>query len=200
MINFILLGNYNRLVKAVLEEFPDGISGDMLQVSCAYGKLTPSLEEALTEDGHLDVIDILPTQIETVRSKLKHVGKKVRLIQCDATTLNCSDNIYDQALMFFLPHEIPESKRRQAIAETIRVIKPGGRIIFVEFHNPGWLHPLKFYQRLVFLLFEPYAIDLWRHELIHWFPENHGCQILVHQTYFCGLYQKLVVQKLSDSL
>ena len=198
MINFILLGNYNRLVRAVLEEFPDGISGDMLQVSCAYGRLTPSLEEALTEDGHLDVIDILPTQLDTVRRKLKHVDDKVRLIQCDATALNCPDNSYDNVLMFFLPHEVPEQERRMAMSEAIRVAKPGGRIIFVEFTNPGF-HPLRLYERLVFLLFEPFAVDMWRHELTYWFPEGHNCITLNHKTYFGHFFQKLVVQKPSDS-
>ncbi len=195
LINVILLGNYNRLTDAVLEEFPDGISGDMLQVTCAYGKLTPSIEARLNDDGHLDVIDVLQIQLDNVRPKLKHPDTKVRLIQCDATKLNCPDSSYDHVLLFFLPHEVPEDKRREVFAEAIRVTKPGGKLIFVEFHKPHWYHPFRLYQRLVFLLFEPYATDLWRHDLTHWFPEGHGCQVVQHKTYFGGLYQKLVVQK-----
>ena len=197
LINFILLGNYNRLVKAVLNEFPHGISGNMLQISCAYGKLTPSIEDKLNDDGHLDVIDILQVQLDNVRPKLKYPDEKVRLIQCDATQLNCPDNSYDYTLMFFLPHEVPENKRRMAIAEAIRVTKPGGKIIFVEFHNPGF-HLFRPYERLVFLLFEPFAVDMWQHELTYWFPKNHPCTVVTHQTYFGGFFQKLVVQKNAD--
>ena len=101
------------------------------------------------------------------------------------------------AMITFCHHEVPEDKRRQVFAEAVRVTKPGGKLIFVEFHKPHWYHPFRLYQRLVFLLFEPYATDLWRHELTHWFPEGHSCQVVQHKTYFGGLYQKLVVQKSS---
>ena len=122
-----MLGNYDRLVNAVLDEFSDGLDGDTLQISCAYGKLTPRLESRLNEGGRLDVIDVLKVQLENVRRKLKWPGERVRLIQCDATRLNCPDASYDQVLMFFLPHELPGDKRRQALSEAVRVVKPGGR-------------------------------------------------------------------------
>lgn len=193
LINFILLGNYDRLVNAVLDEFPDGLSGTTLQISCAYGKLTPRLQNGLNGDSRLDVIDVLNVQLENVRKKLKQPDGRVRLIQCDATRLDCPDAAYDQALMFFLPHELPEDKRRQALSEAIRVVKPGGKIILVEFHKPAWWHPLRFWQRLVFFLFEPFATDMWRHELTHYLPEEYRCSIATHTTYFGGLYQKLVL-------
>lgn len=88
-------------------------------------------------DSRLDVIDVLNVQLENVRKKLKQPDGRVRLIQCDATRLDCPDAAYDQALMFFLPHELPEDKRRQALSEAVRVVKPGGKIILVEFHKPA---------------------------------------------------------------
>lgn len=193
LINFILQGNYDRLVDAVLDEFKDGLSGDTLQISCAYGKLTPRLEQRLKAGARLDVIDVLNIQLENVRRKLKSPDERVRLIQCDATQLNCPDAAYDQALMFFLPHELPEDRRRMAIAEALRVVKPGGKLIFVEFHKPKWWHPLRLWQRLVFLLFEPFAMDMWRHELTYYLPHAPTCTVAKHETYYGGLYQKLVL-------
>lgn len=193
LINFILLGNYDRLVDAVLDEFKEGLSGDTLQISCAYGKLTPRLESRLNDGARLDVVDVLNVQLENVRRKLKWPDDRVRLIQCDATHLDCPDASYDQALMFFLPHELPEDRRRMAISEALRVVKPGGKVIFVEFHNPKWWHPLRLWQRLVFLLFEPFATDMWRHELAYYLPDTPACTVARHETYFGGLYQKLVL-------
>lgn len=193
LINFILLGNYDRLVNAVLDEFPEGLGGDTLQISCAYGKLTPRMESRLTEDGRLDVIDVLKVQLDNVRRKLKWPDERVRLIQCDATRLACPDASYDQALMFFLPHELPEDKRRQALSEAVRVVKPGGKLVLVDFHKPEWWHPLRLWQRLVFFLFEPFAMDMWRHELAHYLPEQPEWEPVRHETYFGGLYQKLVL-------
>ena len=95
--------------------------------------------------------------------------------------------------MFFLPHELPEDRRRMAMSEALRVVKPGGKVIFVEFHKPTWWHPLRLWQRLVFLLFEPFATDMWRHELAYYLPESPACTVERHETYFGGLYQKLVL-------
>lgn len=195
LINFILLGNYTRLVDAVLEEFPKPIEGTLLQISNAYGQLVPRLQKQLGKNAHFDLIDVLEVQLEKTRSKLKQPDERIRLFQCDACALQCPDSSYDNVLMFFLPHELPEDKRRKALSEALRVLKPGGKLVLVEFHRPGVLHPLRLWQRLVFLLFEPFAIDMWRHELSHYFPKEAKYRVTGKTTYFGGLYQKLVVTK-----
>ncbi|WAW10924.1 rhodoquinone biosynthesis methyltransferase RquA [Oxalobacter vibrioformis] len=195
LINLILLGNYTRLVDAVLDVFPKPITGAMLQISNAYGQLVPRIQQQLGDDAHFDLIDILPVQLEKSRGKLKLPDERIRMFQCDATALQCPDNSYDNVLMFFLPHELPEDKRRQALSEALRVLKPGGKLVLVEFHRPDALHPLRLWQRLVFLLFEPFATDMWRHELTHYFPGDVKYRVISKTTYFGRLYQRLVVTK-----
>ncbi|MCL1886453.1 MAG: rhodoquinone biosynthesis methyltransferase RquA [Betaproteobacteria bacterium] len=195
LINFILLGNYTRLVNAVLEEFPKPITGTMLQISNAYGQLVPRLQQQLGVAAHFDLIDVLQIQLEKTGRKLKLPDERIRVFQCDATSLQCPDNSYDAVLMFFLPHELPEDRRRLAFSEALRVLKPGGKLVLVEFHRPNNLHPLRLWQRLVFLLFEPFAMDMWRHELTHYFPSDVKYKITGKTTYFGNLYQKLIVTK-----
>jgi len=195
LINFILLGNYTRLGDAVLEEFPKPMTGTTLMTSAAYGKLIPRLQQQLGEDGRLDVIDILNIQLENIRRKLQQPDPRVSLVQCNAAALNCPDASYDRVLVFFLPHELPDDVRRASMAEAFRVVKPGGQVVMVEFHNPKWWHPLRMYQRLVFLLFEPFATDMWRHQLTHFLPEGLKYTVNSKTTYFGGLYQKLVLTR-----
>lgn len=195
LINLILLGNYDALGNAVIEAFPKPLSGSTLQISCAYGKLTPRLQQQLADDGRLDLIDVLQIQLDNVKRKLQLPDDRMTFTQCDATALACEDGSYDRALMFFLPHELPEDERRLAISEAFRAVKPGGQLIFVEFHNPNWWHPLRLYQRLVFFLFEPFATDMWKHELTHYFPEDVAYTVESKTTYFGNLYQRIVVRK-----
>lgn len=197
LINFILLGNYDRLGDAVLEEFPSPLDGSTLQITCAYGQLTPRLQRQLAQEGRLDIIDILQVQLDNTRRKLQQPDKRISLVQCNATALKCSDDSYDRALMFFLPHELTQDDRRKALAEAFRVIKPGGKLVLVEFHKPKWWHPLRWYQRLVFALFEPFAIDMWKQELTDYFPADLQYAIERKKTYFGDLYQKVVVTKLA---
>lgn len=195
LINFILLGNYDRLVKAVLEAFPQPLSGKTLQISCAYGKLTPSLEQHLDEQAQLDVLDVLTVQLKNVRRKLQSPDDKVALFQCNATALKCPDASYDRILMFFLPHELPVYERSRALAEAFRVVKPCGQVVLVEFHKPKWWHPLRLYQYLVFLLFEPFATDMWRYELTDYLPHDLKYTVNSKTTYFGDLYQRLILTR-----
>ena len=156
----------------------------------------PAGEES-APDGRLDIIDILQVQLDNTRRKLPQHNSRVSLVQCNATALKCPDSSYDRALMFFLPHELTEDDRRKALAEAFRVIKPGGKLVLVEFHKPKWWHPLRWYQRLVFALFEPFAIDMWKHALTDYFPADLKYTIERKKTYFGGMYQKLVVTKLA---
>ncbi|MDL2284600.1 methyltransferase, partial [Oxalobacter sp. OttesenSCG-928-P03] len=64
LINLILLGNYTRLVDAVLEELPVPVTGTMLQISNAYGQLVPRIQQQLGADAHFDLIDVLEVQLE----------------------------------------------------------------------------------------------------------------------------------------
>jgi ubiquinone/menaquinone biosynthesis C-methylase UbiE len=195
LINFILLGNYDRLGDAVLEEFPKPLNGSTLQISCAYGKLIPRMQQQLGKDGLLDVIDILNVQLENTRRKLWQPDDRVSLVQCDAVDLKCPDASYDRVLMFFLPHELPEEERRKALSESLRVVKPGGKVVLIEFHRSKWWHPLRWWQKLIFVLFEPFASDLWRHDLTHYLPTDMKYSIISKTTYFGAFYQKLVISR-----
>ncbi len=51
------------------------------------------------------------------------------------------------------------------------MVRPGGKIVIVDYHRPARWHPMRPLMRAVFRKLEPYAIDLWRHEIEHFLPE-----------------------------
>jgi hypothetical protein len=61
----------------------------------------------------------------------------------------------------------------------------------VDYHRPVAWHPLRPLMRLVFSRLEPFAMDLWRQEIEAFLP--HTPSQMRKQTYFGGLYQKLVL-------
>lgn len=203
LVNAILFGNYARLRDAAIADMSEpsahgpNITGRSLQVACVYGDLTPRLQQALAPQAQLDVVDILPVQLDNLASKLPHLGQ-VQLLQGDSSalsTFSAADASYDQVLMFFLLHEQPEAVRRATLAEGLRVLKPGGKLVIVDYHRPAAWHPLRPVMRLVFKWLEPFAMDLWRHEVTNFLPpQNPACQVDKH-VYFGGLYQKLVLRR-----
>jgi len=192
LVNLILWGNFNRLSEAALSELGAPISGRTLQIACVYGDLTARLCGRLAAGSSLDVVDVLPVQLRNLRGKLPP-GAPVTLIHRDAVSLDAASACYDQALVFFLLHEQPEAVRRRTLAEAVRVVRPGGKIVIVDYHRPRAWHPLAHALRPLLNRLEPFALDLWRREIRDWLPADAGT--VTKTTYFGGLYQKLVVQR-----
>jgi ubiquinone/menaquinone biosynthesis C-methylase UbiE len=194
LVNLILFGNYGRLRDAALAELGATVHGKTLQVACVYGNLTPKLRESIAADGSLDVVDILPIQLKNLAKKMPP-DERVALLQGDSSSLACPDASYDQVLLFFLLHEQPEHVRRGTLAEAMRVVKPGGKIVIVDYHRPVRMHPLRLLMTGVFRKLEPYAMDLWENDVEHFLPTAVWPAAIEKKTYYGGLYQKLVLTR-----
>lgn len=188
LVNLILWGNYARLRDAALAGLGDRLPGSTLQVACAYGDLSTHLARSVAAaGGTLDIVDVLPIQLLNVRKKLRDVVP-ARLHTMNSAQLQLPDGSYDQALLFFLLHEQPADVRRQTLQEVCRVVKPGGKVVIVDYAQPQWWHPLRYFLRLVLAALEPFALDLWRDDIANWVPESHASQIR-SRSFFGGLYK-----------
>jgi ubiquinone/menaquinone biosynthesis C-methylase UbiE len=194
LVNLILWGNYNRLRRAVLAEMAECLNGCSLQVACAYGDLTSHLLRDVTgRGGSLDVIDVLPIQLHNLRQKLPK-DAPARLLTMDSADLTLPDASYDQALAFFLLHEQPGHYRERTLSQLFRVVKPGGKIIVVDYGLPRPWHPLRYLWRPLLARLEPFALDLWRNEITRWLPGIRAAR-LHKATFFGGLYQMVVITR-----
>jgi ubiquinone/menaquinone biosynthesis C-methylase UbiE len=192
LVNLILWGNYARLRDAALSELGEPLPGSTLQVACVYGDLTNRLSgNAERAGGSLDVVDVLSVQLRNLRSKLPE-NAPVRLLAMDVTALELPDASYDNCLVFFLLHEQPRLWREQTLREVLRVVKPGGKIVIVDYALPCWWHPLRYLWRPLLAKLEPFALDLWREEIVVWLPRYAAVKSR-KQVFFGGLYQKLVI-------
>src|SRR5262245_60538529 len=70
LVNFILCGNFAELRDAALDEFGAAIHGRTLQVACVYGDFSAMLAKRLGSGSRLDVVDVLPIQLQNLRRKL----------------------------------------------------------------------------------------------------------------------------------
>lgn len=197
LVNLILWGNFDRLRDAALDALSAALTGRTVQIACVYGDLTARLATRVQRAaGSLDVVDVVPAQLHNLALKLAQqdgAASSVTLHHRNAVDLGMSDHHYDQALLFFLLHEQPEAVRRATLAEAVRVVKPGGRIVIVDYHRPHALSPFKWLFGPVLRRLEPFATDLWRHDIATWLPPNFTPARITKRTYFGGLYQKIVV-------
>ncbi len=191
-VNLILWGNFARLRDAALNEMGRVLTGRTLQVACVYGDFTPKLAERLAPAARLDVIDVAPIQLDNLRRKI-NANPKVFLAHQNAAALSYDDQAFDQVVVFFLLHELPSEVRAKTLREVLRVVKPGGKVVFVDYHRPVWMHPHRYLMMPILKTLEPFAMDLWDREITDWVPDEHRPGQVRKSTYFGGLYQKVVM-------
>jgi ubiquinone/menaquinone biosynthesis C-methylase UbiE len=129
-----------------------------------------------------------------LRTKLG-TDSRVRILHQDAAAMSLPEASYDQAVLFFLLHEQPEHVRRRTLAEAWRVVKPGGKIVIVDYCAPRRWHPLRVPMSALLRRLEPYALDLWRQRVHAFLPDTAAQAEIARETFFGGLYQKLVVRR-----
>jgi len=195
LVNLLLSGNYERLREAALNELGKSLPGATLQLACVYGDLSLHLgRRAADGRGTLDIVDVLPIQLQNLSRKLP-IGMPIRLLAMDSTELQMRDGTYDRVLIFFLLHEQPPDFRRRTLREVFRVVKLGGKIVIVDYARPRWWHPLQYLWRPILSILEPFALDLWREEIRKWMPAATHLIGLRSQSFSGGLYQMIVVTR-----
>jgi ubiquinone/menaquinone biosynthesis C-methylase UbiE len=192
IVNLILWGNFSRLRDEALASLHAEASARTLQIACVYGDFTRRLLQRLAPEAAVDVVDVAPIQLTNLRKKIGDVPN-LRLHNQDASELRFADGSFDQAVFFFLLHELPADVRERALAEAFRVLKPGGRLVIVDYHRPRRSHPHRYLMVPVFKTLEPFALDLWRQEIEDWIPRDLHPASVDKATYFGDLYQKVVI-------
>lgn len=109
----------------------DSAQGDMLDL-CAG---TLDFTAALVQGGarHVHAVDFAQEMLETGRAKLPP-GAPVTITAADARELPLDDQCVDGIVCGFGLRNVPELHR--AVAECARVLRPGGRLVVLDFFQP----------------------------------------------------------------
>jgi ubiquinone/menaquinone biosynthesis C-methylase UbiE len=102
--------------------------------------------------GEVVGIDLSAAMLRIARRK--HRLPNLRFRRADAATLPFKSTSFDAACVSFALHEMPRSVRERVVREMVRVTKPGGAIVIVDYALPRnavarWLvyHIVKLYER-----------------------------------------------------
>lgn len=189
VVKTILWRQHHRLARAATAEIEPG--QHVLQTACVYGDFSIALAEHIGPEGKLEVLDVAEVQVQNCRRKLAQYAHAVVRHQ-DVLTLR--GETFDVVCCYFLMHEMPDDYRRGVAAALLKCVRPGGKVVFVDYHKPHWAHPLKLITSLVFDTLEPFAKGLW-HEEIADFAGNDDNFEWRKETYFGGLFQKVVATR-----
>ena len=140
----------------------------------------------------------LDTAAQVAHRRFRNSQRKLE--RCKHVTVRHQDVLYlrdetfDVVCCYFLMHELPDDYKRGVAATLLDCVRPGGKLVFVDYHKPHWAHPLKLITSFVFDTLEPYAKGLWRDEIAS-FAGNDERFTWRKETYFGGLFQKVVATR-----
>ncbi|MDZ5460911.1 rhodoquinone biosynthesis methyltransferase RquA [Azohydromonas lata] len=186
IVDAILWGNAARLMDAAVQEFAPGTQ--VLQAAAVYGDFSPRLARRIGPLGALTVVDVAPIQVARTNGKLAQHPNARAFVGDLAEPFA---QAFDAVCCFFLLHEVPPAVRARIVDNLLGAVKPGGKIVFVDYHRPRRGHPLGPLMRLVWRRLEPYAPSLLEARIAAMAAQGAGFSWR-EDTYFGGLYQKVV--------
>jgi len=100
--------------------------GETLEIGIGKGRTLPFYPPAT----HLTGIELSSVGLGVAERRAQELGIHATLRQGDATALPYPDDHFDTVVFAYVLCTVPND--RQAVAEAVRVLRPGGRLLLVE--------------------------------------------------------------------
>ncbi len=141
MMNDLMSFGIHRLWKRIAIELSGVRLGhQVLDLAGGTGDLTRQFSKIVGEQGKVILADINAEMLQMGREKLLNQGILVDYVQANAEMLPFADNSFDIVTMAFGLRNV--THKETALASILRVLKPGGRVIILEFSELQ-IEPLK---------------------------------------------------------
>jgi demethylmenaquinone methyltransferase/2-methoxy-6-polyprenyl-1,4-benzoquinol methylase len=108
----------------------------ILDLAGGTGDLTQAFSKKVGPKGQVVLADINASMLQVGRNKLRDKGmvSNVSYCQLDAEALPFPDNTFDVITMAFGLRNV--TQKENALASMYRVLKPGGKLLVLEFSKP----------------------------------------------------------------
>jgi ubiquinone/menaquinone biosynthesis C-methylase UbiE len=105
----------------------------VLDVGCGTGSLAIVAKRHVGPAGEVVGIDASPAMVARARSKTTKAGLDVSFKNGVAESLPFPDAQFDAVLSTMMLHHLPRKARQECAGEVRRVLRPGGRVLVVDF-------------------------------------------------------------------
>lgn len=140
LMNDLMSAGLHRVWKRIAIELSGTRAGSrVLDIAGGTGDLTRQFVERVGARGQVWLTDINGDMLSVGRDRLLNTGKVVPTAQCDAEKLPFPTGYFDCVTVAFGLRNMTHKDR--ALAEMYRVLRPGGRLLVLEF-SQVWL-PLR---------------------------------------------------------
>ncbi len=109
---------------------------NVLDLAGGTGDLTAKISPIVGDDGHVVLADINSSMLKVGQLRLLDQGiyDNISVVQTDAEDLAFPNNYFDRIIIGFGLRNV--TNKEKALQSMFRVLKPGGRLIILEFSKP----------------------------------------------------------------
>ncbi|MBN46479.1 MULTISPECIES: bifunctional demethylmenaquinone methyltransferase/2-methoxy-6-polyprenyl-1,4-benzoquinol methylase UbiE [unclassified Methylophaga] len=116
---------------------------NVLDIAGGTGDLTARFADMVGPTGKVVLADINASMLNVGRDRLTDLGKagNIEYVQANAEALPFPDNTFDCITIAFGLRNVTDKDK--ALRSMLRVLKPGGKLLVLEFSQPAsWLRPI----------------------------------------------------------
>jgi demethylmenaquinone methyltransferase/2-methoxy-6-polyprenyl-1,4-benzoquinol methylase/phosphoethanolamine N-methyltransferase len=106
---------------------------DVLDVGCGTGEVAMAARRRLGPAGQVYGIDAAPQMIAVARRKAERKRLAIDYRVAAVEALPFPDGTFDVVTSSLMMHHLPHDLQQTGLAEMYRVLKPGGRLLAVDF-------------------------------------------------------------------
>lgn len=133
LVWLVTFGHERRFREAMLRPAALRRGEHVLDIGCGTGSLALLAKRQVGPDGRVVGIDGSPEMIARARRKTARANAEVAFEVAPAQALPFADCSFDVVLSTLVFHHLPRPSRAQLGREIRRVLKPGGRVLAVDF-------------------------------------------------------------------
>lgn len=134
---FLTLGRERALRERIATIARVSPGETVLDVGCGTGSLAVVVKRRVGTTGSVRGIDASPEMIERARAKAASARVRVAFDVGRADSLPLPDASVNVVLGTLMMHHLPPLARERFAAEIRRVLRPGGRVLIVDFEAPS---------------------------------------------------------------
>lgn len=135
LLLFLTRGRERRFRESIVDLAGIRPGEHMLDIGCGTGTLAIAAWRRSRPGGSVHGADVSAKMIAVARKKARkaELDAALHFQVADATVLPFRDQMFDAVTVTIVMHMVPEAERAAALQEASRVLRPGGRLLLVDY-------------------------------------------------------------------